>query len=234
MYGDSQFVSGYNNVIAYVNDVKYTDNIQLERKQMTTNFGTSYALEITTTGKVEPGLGGIVQHTQPTAFNEVYVHFIVAKVPKGYTLNIAANYLGEGKQQFWISDNKGTGNWKEYAYVTQIGSSLASGKSLGTFGHIYLDTETGKNYTYPVTWYISQIHMYKVDASLGFRYFFSLSDNIGVTGWAINQSTSAPTSWTGITSSTQAMATTNPSTAGTYRVWVKDASGRTASATFKK
>ena len=59
-------------------------------------------------------------------------------------------------------------------------------------------------------------------------FSWTASDNIGVTGYAITTSSTAPTSWT--TTGTLTSGTYDISSATTYYVWAKDAAGNTGSA----
>lgn len=61
-------------------------------------------------------------------------------------------------------------------------------------------------------------------------FSWTASDNVGVTGYAITNSSTAPTDWT--TSGTLTSGSKDVTSAGTYYVWAKDAVGNTASASI--
>ena len=70
----------------------------------------------------------------------------------------------------------------------------------------------------------------KVSASVvGKNVIFTFSDNIGVTGYSVNQSSTGVTSWISTSVTTITWTATS---AGTYYVWVRDASGRTGKSAF--
>lgn len=56
----------------------------------------------------------------------------------------------------------------------------------------------------------------------------TLKDNVGVTGWGVNQSTSSQPSYTTISSTISTTKTWTASASGTYQAWIRDASGRYA------
>jgi len=61
---------------------------------------------------------------------------------------------------------------------------------------------------------------------------FTIKDNIGVVAYGVNQSSTEEPTYTEITSTTEATETYTATAGGTYYVWVKDASGRTANEPF--
>ena len=70
----------------------------------------------------------------------------------------------------------------------------------------------------------------RVSASVvGKNVIFTFSDNIGVTGYSVNQSSTGVTSWISTSVTTITWTATS---AGTYYVWVRDASGRTGKSAF--
>lgn len=62
---------------------------------------------------------------------------------------------------------------------------------------------------------------------------FDMSDNIGIIGYGVNQSSTTPPTYTSFESATSITKTWTASTAGTYYVWVQDNAGRTAKVSFE-
>lgn len=118
---------------------------------------TNYSARIVTNGTASPNTGGFVNYIESSA-GAVYYHKIVAKIPEGYNIQLASNSRGVGSDQYWLTDQAGTGEWKTYVNVTYCGyAGIFSG-----FGHTYLVSSNIS--TYPetnVTWYINESTMYK-------------------------------------------------------------------------
>lgn len=82
-------------------------------------------------GDPSPDDGGFCNRYASRA-NAVFIHRIIAKVPKGVRLNKYCNPIGDGGTQKWISSNLGTGRYEEYIYVIRCGGE---GK-FASFGHV--------------------------------------------------------------------------------------------------
>ncbi|MBD9105768.1 hypothetical protein EGW03_04745 [bacterium] len=188
---------------------------------MTTNYGTSYALKLNTTGTVSPGLGGFIQWTIPD-LNKTYIHTFIANIPEGSTLNISHNYLGENYEQYWLSNNIGTGNWYQYSYVIKTGTNLDSNhNSLGSFGHIYIENILP---SLPFTWYISYSQMYEINNNGNKLYWIQFKDNIKLDAYQITKTATTPTNnWKAF--SDEYYLTYIPESNEIYYIWVKDISG---------
>lgn len=107
-------------------------------------------------GNSSPGLGGFTFSTQ-TRVNAVFEARFTAKIPAGYRLNFASNATGNNGRSQWITDNAGTGGWKEYRYQVFCGDS----GSFSTTNFFYLtkDVPTGQtnnDYNTAVTWYLKE------------------------------------------------------------------------------
>lgn len=107
-------------------------------------------------GSSNPGLGGFTFST-PTRADAVFEARFTAKIPTGYRLNFASNATGDGGRSMWITDNAGTGGWKEYRYQVFCGAS----GSFSTTNFFYLtkDVPTGQtnnDYNTAVTWYLQE------------------------------------------------------------------------------
>lgn len=145
---DPEFRSGMNGIGIYNNSgngmvaVERVADINLPNQ-------SGYKIKITTSGAVEPGLGGFTFSTQTRA-NAVFITRFIAWVPVGYRIEWATNAGAGGK---WLTNNVGTGDWEEYAFHVKCASS-------GTFfstNYFYLAGGSG---SLPVTWYLAFATVY--------------------------------------------------------------------------
>lgn len=107
-------------------------------------------------GSSSPGLGGFTFSTT-TRQNAVFEARFTANIPAGYRLNFASNATGDGGRSQWITDNTGTGGWKEYRYQVFCGDS----GSFSTTNFFYLTKivptgQTNNDYNTAVTWYLTE------------------------------------------------------------------------------
>lgn len=107
-------------------------------------------------GNSSPGLGGFTFST-PSRANAVFEARFTAKIPAGYRLNFASNGVGNNGHRMWITDNAGTGDWKEYRYQVFCGAS----GSFSTTNFFYLTKDvpagqTNDDYNTAVTWYLKE------------------------------------------------------------------------------
>lgn len=113
---------------------------------------SGYKIKITTSGAVEPGLGGFTFSTETRA-NAVFITRFIAWVPVGYRIEWATNYTGNGGTSKWLTNNVGTGDWEEYAFYVKSGSS-------GTFSSTNYFYLAGGDGSLPVTWYLAFATVY--------------------------------------------------------------------------
>lgn len=148
---DPEFRSGMNGIGTYNNSgngmvaVERVADINLPNQ-------SGYKIKITTSGAVEPGLGGFTFVTQTRA-NAVFITRFIAWIPVGYKIEWATNAMGNGGTSKWLTNNVGTGDWEEYAVYVKCGSS-------GTFystNYFYL---AGGDGSLPVTWYLAFATVY--------------------------------------------------------------------------
>ena len=83
--------------------------------------------------------------------------------PEGYRLGIAANSLGTGSSQYWLTSNEGTGNWEKYIYRTNAGTS----GTFSTHGFVYLDGPAYGTTSSPVTWDVGYASVSDSSSSIG-------------------------------------------------------------------
>lgn len=145
---DPEFRSGMNGIGIYNNSgngmvaVERAADINLPNQ-------SGYKIKITTSGAVEPGLGGFTFSTQTRA-NAVFITRFIAWVPVGYRIEWATNAGAGGK---WLTNNVGTGDWEEYAFHVKCASS-------GTFSSTNYFYLAGGDGSLPVTWYLAFATVY--------------------------------------------------------------------------
>ena len=148
---DPEFRSGLNGIGIYNNSgngmvaVERAADINLPNQ-------SGYKIKITTSGAVEPGLGGFTFSTQTRA-NAVFITRFIAWVPVGYRIEWASNAIGNGGTSKWLTNNVGTGDWEEYACYVKCGSS-------GTFSSTNYFYLAGGDGSLPVTWYLAFATVY--------------------------------------------------------------------------
>lgn len=148
LYRDPEFRSGMNGIGIYNNSgngmvaVERAADINLPNQ-------SGYKIKITTSGAVEPGLGGFTFGTQTRA-NAVFITRFIAWVPVGYRIEWATNAGAGGK---WLTNNVGTGDWEEYAFHVKCASS-------GTFSSTNYFYLAGGSGSLPVTWYLAFATVY--------------------------------------------------------------------------
>lgn len=148
---DPEFRSGMNGIGIYNNSgngmvaVERAADINLPNQ-------SGYKIKITTSGAVEPGLGGFTFSTKTRA-NAVFVTRFIAWIPVGYKIEWASNATGNGGVSKWLTNNVGTGDWEEYAFYVKSGSS-------GTFSSTNYFYLAGGDGSLPVTWYLAFATVY--------------------------------------------------------------------------
>lgn len=151
---DVKFVKGMNGISRYNNSGGET--VTVTRYETAANSGVFQVRIQKVVGNSSPGLGGFTFST-PTRVNAVFEARFTANIPKGYRLNFASNATGNNGRSQWITDNAGTGDWKEYRYQVFCGDS----GSFSTTNFFYLtkDVPTGQtnnDYNTAVTWYLKE------------------------------------------------------------------------------
>lgn len=151
LYRDPEFRSGMNGIGIYNNSgngmvaVERAADINLPNQ-------SGYKIKITTSGAVEPGLGGFTFSTQTRA-NAVFITRFIAWIPAGRAIEWASNATGNGRTAKWLTNNVGTGDWEEYAYYVKCGT----GGTFSSTNYFYL---AGGDGSLPVTWYLAFATVY--------------------------------------------------------------------------
>ena len=159
---DEDFNNGSNSVYAYNNagggHVTVT-RVTASSESLDAPNSSGYVMKIVSAGSAaSPGYGGFYQLFTSEA-SHTFVQIFQAKVPSGYTLNIAENARGNNAVSYWLSPNVGTGQWEWYCRVAHSGN----GGTFGTSGHVYLSGGTDESHT----WYLASCTAYDVSESPG-------------------------------------------------------------------
>lgn len=160
MYKDLLFDEGFNGCEVYNN--MFNGNVKLTIVQKSSDNPYAIAkkeLKIETTGAATPGHGGVVQIIMSRA-SAVFVRRVIAKIPKGYSLEHAENAMGVGMVIKWLTPHVGTGTFTEYIYMSQCGVS----GNFSSGGFMYLWGGATATADKPVVWYIASCETYDMTA----------------------------------------------------------------------
>ena len=160
MYKDLLFDDGYNGCSVYNNLANGNVKLSIVSKSSDNPYSiANKELKIETTGAATPGHGGLLQRIMSRA-NAVFVRRVIAKIPKGYTLNNAENAMGTNFVSKWLTPKVGTGVFTEYMYMYQCGAS----GSFSSGGFMYLYGGATATADKPVVWYIASCETYDITA----------------------------------------------------------------------
>ena len=159
LYPDPMFKQGVNNVGIYNNSANGTVTVTRIPKVSDCPTTSTHCIEVKTTGTASPGNGGLYQLIQSRA-NAIFIQKILAKVPTGCNLNTAANSMGTGYTDTWLTSNKGTGKWEEYIREIRCGST----GSFSTGGHVYVSGASPTTNS-PLVWYVGMCTVYDITDS---------------------------------------------------------------------
>ncbi|MBR5619800.1 MAG: leucine-rich repeat protein, partial [Clostridia bacterium] len=162
MHPDESFKYSKNNVSVYNNMSNGAVTVNKVSKSPDCPTKSGSMLEITTSGKASPGLGGFWQVFSPIAGGEVYYHVIIAKVPIGYKLNATSNALGYQSERTFLTSQEGTGNWELYIYRTQYGVVFPDYSYGNTAGHVFI-TCPGDSSCESVKWYVGYTNVFSYE-----------------------------------------------------------------------
>ena len=166
LFTDPEFKDGYNSVVKYTNDNANAGNLTVERLESTEETDipseSGYFLRVTTTSAQNPGYGGVRQLIQSRP-NAVFIQKLIAKIPKGYRLEMAANSMGSGRSYKWLTDCLGTGKYETYLLKSVCGST----GSFSTIGFFYLSGLSGvpaPSEESPLVWDIAYLTAFDLTA----------------------------------------------------------------------
>lgn len=164
LFTDTKFENGMNGMEIYNNSGN--GSVDLEKVAVSADCPTKadYMIKIQTIGKSAPSYGGFVQYVNSKP-NGVFYQVILAKIPKGYCINHAANQLGDYSDTLWLTSNQGTGEWETYILKRSFGMS----GTFHDFGYVFIsdsekgwyaeeiDVATPEN---PLTWYVAYANIF--------------------------------------------------------------------------
>lgn len=160
MFKDLLFDEGYNGCQVYNNMSNSNVKLTLVSKSSDNPYAIAKKeLKIETTGAATPGHGGVMQLINSRA-NAVFVRRIIAKIPKGCSLETAENAMGTGMVKKWSTPTVGTGTFTEYIYMYQCGAS----GNFSSGGHMFLWSNATATADKPVVWYIASCETYDMTA----------------------------------------------------------------------
>lgn len=160
MFKDLLFDEGYNGCRVYNNMSNSNVKLTLVSKSSDNPYAIAKKeLKIETTGAATPGHGGVMQLINSRA-NAVFVRRIIAKIPKGCSLETAENAMGTGMVKKRLTPGAGTGTFTEYIYMYQCGAS----GNFSSGGHMYLYGGATATADKPVVWYIASCETYDMTA----------------------------------------------------------------------
>lgn len=205
------------------------DGTVTHTRQSDTSAGYTYTLKIVcSSSSATPGMGGFTHNVYSEA-SQTFIHFFRAKVPSGYTINYHNNAVGTGSTFTWLTDNKGTGAWKDYAYKLVCGSS----GTFNTFSYVALAEGTA-----PVTWYLGGSQVTKAPTSAQ-TFTYGASNTTLYAKWIPNRYTisydanggsGAPSAQTATHGENLTLSSTKPTRLGyTFLGWSTNSSATSAS-----
>lgn len=169
---DVKFLKGTNGISVYNNSGGSA--VTVTRYETAENSGVFQLRIQKVVGNSSPGLGGFTFST-PTRANAVFEARFTANVPKGYTLNFASNATGNNGRTLWITDNVGTGDWKEYKFQVFCGDS----GSFSTTNFFYLTRDNNTDtYNTAVTWYLKEATVFDLSGYEDPVTYINLTDDL--------------------------------------------------------
>ncbi|OIK11972.1 hypothetical protein BIV60_17105 [Bacillus sp. MUM 116] len=172
LHKDPTFKNGTNSVSLYNNAGNGLVSVTRIAKPSDAPTTSTHVMEVKTTGAVTPGWGGYVQPITARE-NAKFLVKIIAKIPVGYTLNVASNSMGTGYTDKILSSNKGTGKYQEYIRLVECGDS-------GTFssgGHFYLSGGNTPTTADPLIWYVAYATVFDITDSYDVEERLSTSES---------------------------------------------------------
>lgn len=157
LQGDVNFKKGNNGVSVYNNAGNGNVTVTRVAKSADNPTTSTYEIEIKTIGAASPTWGGFVQLVYGRA-NAVFVIKYLIKLPVGYKLMNAGNYMGTGAIDRFIGSTEGTGKFETYIRMIKCGAV----GSFSNSGHVYVAGGTTPTATAPLVWTLAQIEQYDV------------------------------------------------------------------------
>ncbi|MFW1707161.1 interleukin-like EMT inducer domain-containing protein [Acinetobacter baumannii] len=157
LQGDVNFKKGNNGVSVYNNAGNGNVTVTRVAKSSDNPTTSTYEIEIKTIGAASPTWGGFVQLVYGRA-NAVFVIKYLIKLPVGYKLMNAGNYMGTGAIDRFIGSTEGTGKFETYIRMIKCGAV----GSFSNSGHVYVAGGSTPTANAPLVWTLAQIEQYDV------------------------------------------------------------------------
>ncbi|HCA5020706.1 TPA: DUF1983 domain-containing protein [Acinetobacter baumannii] len=157
LQGDVNFKKGNNGVSVYNNAGNGNVTVTRVAKSSDNPTTSTYEIEIKTIGAASPTWGGFVQLVYGRA-NAVFVIKYLIKLPVGYKLMNAGNYMGTGAIDRFIGSTEGTGKFETYIRMIKCGAV----GSFSNSGHVYVSGGSTPTANAPLVWTLAQIEQYDV------------------------------------------------------------------------
>lgn len=155
LHEDLSFKNGWNGVQVYNNYGNGALAANFTDKLPDNPVASTRQIEfIHSGGDTTPGLGGFYQETWSRP-NGVFLVKFVAKLPVGYSFDLAANPFGDGASHYFIGGNEGTGKFKTYYGVYRCGAT----GSFSTVGSVFVRGPHPSSGN-PLIWYLASSTMY--------------------------------------------------------------------------
>jgi hypothetical protein len=196
MYPDEQFTDGNNGVSVYNNNGG--SGITITRKNSGFNDSnvspmpnsSGWVLEIRhapgESSGTSPGFGGFTFSTYTGPGSKRMICTFKMKIPAGRTIEWASNSIGSNGGSQWLTSNVGTGQYQDYAYLVNSGTSGWS----STFFFYIVGGSSSTFYTYLASATVYDItnvgeestRIYTATASVASPIYYDLND----TGYYLN------------------------------------------------
>ena len=148
LYPDPEFASGRNSTDTYEwgnNGGMITSSII---DYQSPNSSGKVLQIVKKQGKLNAAGCGGFQFGTPCKYRSVYVSKIIAKIPKGFTLQFGSNSIGDnGNHIGWLGEHVGTGEFETYYYALRCGTT-----NFSSTNYYYLGCD---DTTTAVTWYVA-------------------------------------------------------------------------------
>ena len=119
LYRDPTFAKSNNGIVKYAGIADITRQTNITDNP---NGSSAYALKLTFGASDKTIKGGFTFGTKSRA-NAVFVVRFVGQFPSHATINFTTNPIGSnGQSAYWLTGNKGTGKYEEYAFYIKCGA----------------------------------------------------------------------------------------------------------------
>lgn len=155
LYTDPTFKKSNNSVLVYNNSGGSGVTINRIAAPADAPTDSTHILEVThSVDATSPNHGGFTFRTNTRA-NATFIVRFIAKLEVGRSFAFATNATGTGGTNKWLTSNVGTGNYEEYIYKVQCGSS-------GSFSSTNFFSVVGGSR--PFTWQLAYATVFDITA----------------------------------------------------------------------